>query len=830
VSALGSVVRAGVGRRRVQTLVMTLTTLVAVTASVLAAGLLLASAAPFEKVFDAQNGAHLSVRFDGPGVSAEQIAATAHASGVTGAAGPFPVLTVAPTVAANSSDMPVDSVMPTMTVAGRSTPHAGVDDLVLTDGRWATGPGQVVLDAKNAPMAVGDHIRFPDAPGAPTLTVVGIARSATASADAWVSPAEVAALAPAGTEPGEQMLYRFASAGTDAEVAADRAAIAAAVPAGSVTQAASYLPVKTASEKTTAPYVPFVVAFAVLGLAMSILIIGIVVSGAVGSATRRIGILKAVGFTPAQVVRAYIVQALLPASVGTVAGLLAGNAAAVVVLGTAGRAFGTGTQAVAPWIDVAVPVVVLAAVAASALVPALRAGRLRTVEALTLGRSGGTGRGRLIGERLGALPLPRPLSLGLAAPFRRPARAATMTAAVTLGAIGATFGVGLALSLNGIAQGMGDRQVGDVVVKAVGGPSAHPAPKGSRGHRDPNAASLPGLSGGAGFQPAAYTGPAASPVVASPKPVSTDAPDPIAKIIAAQPGTLRWFGTGTARLGVAGLAGVTPVATFSGDSSWGPHQLVSGSWFHGPGEAVVPSGFLSTTGTRVGDTITLTDNGHQAPVRIVGEVFDLQDGGMMVMTDVRSLAGLGAVELPASIHYDIEVAPGVSVDQYVYDLDAALQPTGAGSHRNQGVTTNTVVLAMDTLAAMLMLLLLVTAGLGVLNTVVLDTRERVHDLGVFKALGMSPRQTMAMVLTSVAGVGLVAGAIGVPIGVVLHGIVLPAMGHAAGTRIPGVDIAVYSVPLLGVLVLGGLLIAVAGALAPAGWAARARTAVALRTE
>jgi len=79
-------------------------------------------------------------------------------------------------------------------------------------------------------------------------------------------------------------------------------------------------------------------------------------------------------------------------------------------------------------------------------------------------------------------------------------------------------------------------------------------------------------------------------------------------------------------------------------------------------------------------------------------------------------------------------------------------------------------------------------------------------------------------------VGLVAGAIGVPIGVVLHGIVLPAMGHAAGTRIPGVDIAVYSVPLLGVLVLGGLLIAVAGALAPAGWAARARTAVALRTE
>jgi hypothetical protein len=32
----------------------------------------------------------------------------------------------------------------------------------------------------------------------------------------------------------------------------------------------------------------------------------------------------------------------------------------------------------------------------------------------------------------------------------------------------------------------------------------------------------------------------------------------------------------------------------------------------------------------------------------------------------------------------------------------------------------------------------------VLNTVVLDTRDRVHDPGVLKALGMSPRQTVAM--------------------------------------------------------------------------------------
>jgi putative ABC transport system permease protein len=71
------------------------------------------------------------------------------------------------------------------------------------------------------------------------------------------------------------------------------------------------------------------------------------------------------------------------------------------------------------------------------------------------------------------------------------------------------------------------------------------------------------------------------------------------------------------------------------------------------------------------------------------------------------------------------------------------------------------------------------AGLGVLNTVVLQTRERVHDLGVFKAIGMTPRQTVAMVVCSVAGIGLVAGLIAIPAGIALHHYVLPVMGNAA---------------------------------------------------
>ncbi|MFD8000876.1 hypothetical protein [Streptomyces mirabilis] len=87
-----------------------------------------------------------------------------------------------------------------------------------------------------------------------------------------------------------------------------------------------------------------------------------------------------------------------------------------------------------------------------------------------------------------------------------------------------------------------------------------------------------------------------------------------------------------------------------------------------------------------------------------------------------------------------------------------------------------------------------------------------------------------MVLTSVAGIGLVAGVIGVPIGIVIHVLVLPAMGDAAGTTIPAEDLAVYHLPVLIPLLLGGLVMATAGALLPVGWAARTRTATALRTE
>ncbi len=141
-----------------------------------------------------------------------------------------------------------------------------------------------------------------------------------------------------------------------------------------------------------------------------------------------------------------------------------------------------------------------------------------------------------------------------------------------------------------------------------------------------------------------------------------------------------------------------------------------------------------------------------------------------------------------------------------------------------------IVTLMLGLIGTLTVLLAAVAGLGVLNTVVLHTRERAHDLGVFKAVGMTPRQTVAMVVCWVGGTGLVAGLLAVPAGMALHRLVLPVMAAAANLALPASYMDVYRGGELAALAAAGAVIAIAGALLPAGWAARARTAVALHAE
>ncbi|MGY4387021.1 putative ABC transport system permease protein [Streptomyces sp. TE12347] len=778
---LGRVVRAGLGRRRLQTAVMTLTTLIAVAAATLALGLLVSSRGPFDRAFEGQSGAHLTVRFAGSaGGTQQRLADSARTAGVAEAAGPYPLASVR---LWPLRETPPGYTPPPSTLVGRAAPDGPVDRVALVDGRWAAAPGEIVLERATLPPGVrpGARVRAERV----ELTVVGIASSAGRSADAWVVPEQVAGLTTAG--PDLQMLYRLTASGTAEDVRAGQEAIAAAVPGGAVTGTRSYLDVRQVAQQNTAAFIPFLTVFAFLGLAMSVLVIGTVVSGAVAAGTRRIGILKALGFTPLQVGRAYVAQALLPASAGALLGVLLGNALAVPVMAQVAEVYGTASVRVPVWVDVLVPAAALAVVAATAFVPALRAARLPA--ALVIGRGGGiTGarRGLRARHALGRLPLPRSVVLGLAGPLARPARAATTGSAVAFGALAVTLAVGLGGTLVAVQTGGDPDRSGAVTVRTVLPPEG---------------------------------GPEASFAVRPADPAA------VARVLADHTGTRSSRRTSRTEVDVAGLTGGAPLVAYEGEGA--AAVMISGRWFAARGEAVVAGRFLQATGLRVGDDLVVSERGRSARLTIVGEVFDLGDDGMTLRTSLESVAVLESPYLPAV--FGVELTSGTDRDRYLAELNQVLEPLGAQASATESPSSS-VLTAMRGLIALLTLMLVAVAGLGVLNTVVLDTRDRVHDQGVLKALGMTPRQTVVQVLTGVAAIGLVAGAVGAPLGAALHRAVMPAMGRAAGFTIPQAFIDVHGglLPLL--MAFAGVSLAVAGASAPAFWAARTRTARALRAE
>ncbi len=665
-------------------------------------------------------------------------------------------------------------------------------------GHWPRQDGQIVLGSTwpgASSIPLGSALTVAGVPGTPTLTVVGIGTSVTQSADGWVLPGEISRLHSPGTPVRAQMLYRFRSAGTDALVRSDVAAVTRALPAGAVTGTQSYLTVRFGEQASIAMYLPFLITFGVIGLVMSLLIVANVVSGAVVAGYRRIGVLKSIGFTPRQVVAAYTIQAMVPA----VAGCLAGAALGVVlagrlVLSTAAAAFGVGTLGGLPaWVGAGAPAALCALTAIAAAAPALRAGRFSAVTAITAGRAPGSRHGYTAHRLLGALALPRPVTIGLAAPFARPARSAATLAVILLGAASVTFAAGLSTSLVRIANGVSLVNTWQDVV--ISPPQGNPNP--------------------------AQATPQPGPPFTARQQATAEA------AIRTHPGTLHYVGMAQVTVSVPGLAQQVPVTAFRGDARWIGYPMVSGRWYTGPGQVDVPLGFLDATGKKIGDTITISYAGHQIPVRIAGDVFDTDNNGLTMLTSFRTLARTDPHLAPDQ--YAIGVRPGTDPFAYIHEIGARF-PNHHGFSMGMRDTHGSPLPYMIILTSILTLLLAIAAALSVINTVILGTRERVHELGVFKAVGMTPRQAIAMVVCWIAGTGVVAGAIAVAAGIILHHAMIPRMAIFAGNGIPPSFLNVYQGWEITGLALAGLVIAVAGALLPAAWAARIPAASALRAE
>jgi putative ABC transport system permease protein len=561
-------------------------------------------------------------------------------------------------------------------------------------------------------------------------------------------------------------------------VRGDVSAVAATLPAGAVAGFSSWLSAQQQATGNSPILAPFVEAFALIGLFMSVLIVANVVSGAVVASYRRIGVLKSIGFSPVQVVFAYVARVGWPAITGCLVGLACGNLLAVPVLHKSAASFGVGQQQVPLWVNLVTPVVMCALVALTAFVPALRAGRMSAVQAIALGHAPRQGRGYAAHRFASRLALPRPVSIGLAAPFARPARTAGTLAAIMFGVTAVVFAVGLDQTLSRAEEGQSLAATAPVQVS---------------------------LNSSNAWQPGS----------------SQDRT--ILAALRREHGTSRYVAAAQTQLSAGGLALRVQTQAFDGNAGWLGYDVISGHWYRGTGQVVVNTAYLNQTGLTVGDSTTLRTATRSVTARIVGEVF-VPGNQPALMTSVQTLGGTSAN--PGLDEYFVGLSRGTSSSAYVSGLARTL----GASYFVSGPDSGQFYLVADSLIAMLTLMMAVVAGLGVLNTVLLGTRDRVHDIGVFKAVGMTPRQTIAMVLCWVVGPAVVAAVIAVPVGMVLHSATADAMARAAYTGLPASFMAVYRPAEIVLLALSGLVIAAAGALLPASWAAGSKTATALRAE
>jgi putative ABC transport system permease protein len=772
----------GMLRHKVQAVVIGLVLLIATASATLGFALLAASHGPFQQAFGAQRGADVALTASPARATTRQLDATRTLRGVTAAAGPFGEVTVQ----VDQGGQPWGP----LTLAGRPSPGGPIDDLVLNAGHWANGPGQVVLAGTPGPgQQTGTTLTVTGLPGHAVLTVVGFANSVTSTAQGWVTPAEITRLRGPGSPLGEQMLYSFASAGSYQQLRADVQEVARALPSGTVAATLYWLVAEQEAEGNGAIMEPFVVAFALIGLAMAVLIVGNVVSGAVVAQYHRIGVLKSIGLSPAQVVVTYLSRVGLPALAGCVAGVVVGNLLAAPVLNQSSGAYGVGSQQVPWWASVAAPAGMLVLTALAALGPALRAGRLSAAEAIASGRAPRSGRGYTAHRLAARLGLPRPVGLGLAAPFARPARTAVTVAAVAFGATAVIFAFGLSSSLSrAAASATLSATVPVQVQQQFGG-----------------------------------KGPGA-PLVQPPGPAQDAA---LAAVLRAQPGTLHDVAVYGNQVTVPGLSGTVNTWAFGGDSTWLGYGIIAGHWYDAPGQVDVNAAFLTQSGLAVGDTATVNTGTAQVPVRIAGEVFE-PSSEPRLYASTQTLPGV-ATGQNLFVAYYVGLRPGTSAASYARAVNAALGPSSpfeATTHRDEG---NFYTIASN-LVSLLALMVAAAAGLGVLNTVLMTTRDRIHDLGIFKALGMRPGQVLTMVTCWILGPAIVAAAIAAPAAVALNTATVHAMAGTAHTGVPASFTQVFPPSRLAVLSLAALAIAVVGALAPASWAARARPATALRAE
>ncbi|HEY1918594.1 MAG TPA: ABC transporter permease [Streptosporangiaceae bacterium] len=354
-----------------------------------------------------------------------------HAQRVTALSGPYPIVGDTGPVGPIMSGAGIDT---TVQVEGRQLGMAAVDQPEVTDGTWIR-PGGVVVErsfAEAANLRLDQKITLNGHP----FQVVGFA--VTAAFDGypgmsliWATEAAARSLA-AKADPLAYIANLQLSDGSPRAVAA----FVAAHTNGN--SSSPFLTSWTMTAYSDASFlrsdqVVLLIGATLLGL-LALASVAVLVGGRLAEATRRVGLLKAVGGTPDFVAAAFLAENLFLALVATVVGLLAGWLAAPLVSAPEAQLVGT---AGAPRLTLVMVVVALGVALfvglASTLVPSIRAARMSTVSALADAPRPPKRREGLI-RLSGQLPVPALFGLRLVA--RRPRRAILSAASIAVAVMG----------------------------------------------------------------------------------------------------------------------------------------------------------------------------------------------------------------------------------------------------------------------------------------------------------------------------------------------------------------------------------------------------------
>jgi putative ABC transport system permease protein len=201
---------------------------------------------------------------------------------------------------------------------------------------------------------------------------------------------------------------------------------------------------------------------------------------------------------------------------------------------------------------------------------------------------------------------------------------------------------------------------------------------------------------------------------------------------------------------------------------------MQGRTFRAPNEAVAGQGFLDLMHIRVGEWIHLTIAGVPMSLHIVGRTVEPDNNGDVLDFGIDALPAADAASPP---FYSLVLEPGVSPDAARAHL---LQAS-----RNQ-LDVRIVSNPADQLGIMLVVIavsvvILAIIGLAnLLTATMVGLRDHLHEVGVLKAMGLTPRQVMATLVVNTTILTAIGVTGGTAVGLVLGPRLINMQGRTSG--------------------------------------------------